>query len=139
MIHELRIYTAESGKMPALLARFRDHTTESGFEKHGITNVGYWLNSIGGRTDELWYIVAFESLAAREQAWASFVADPEWKKVRAESSRPTDHASWAIDIADGGPHHSTRPTSPPCAERQRSRSRLRRSPREPDQENSKPS
>lgn len=84
MIHELRIYTAESGKMPALLARFRDHTLEL-FEKHGITNVGYWLNSIGGRNDELWYIVGFESLAAREQAWASFVTDPEWKKVRAES------------------------------------------------------
>ena len=50
MIHELRIYTAHPGKMGALLARFRDHTTGL-FERHGITNVGYWLNSIGGRSE----------------------------------------------------------------------------------------
>lgn len=84
MIHELRIYTVHPGKMPALLSRFRDHTTEL-FEKHGITNVGYWLNSIGGRNDQLWYIVGFESVAQREDAWASFVSDPDWQKVRAES------------------------------------------------------
>ena len=84
MIHELRIYTAESGKMPALLSRFRDHTTAL-FEKHGISNVGYWLNSIGGRNDELWYIVGFEDLGQRDAAWASFASDPEWKKVRTES------------------------------------------------------
>lgn len=84
MIHELRIYTAHPGKMPALLARFRDHTTEL-FERHGITNVGYWLNTIGGRSDELWYIVGFESLGQRDQAWAEFAADPDWQKARAES------------------------------------------------------
>lgn len=84
MIHELRIYTAHSGKMGALLARFRDHTTEL-FEKHGMTNVGYWMNSIGGRSDELWYILGFEDLAQRDAAWASFQADPDWQKARADS------------------------------------------------------
>ena len=86
MIYELRIYTAMPGKMPALLARFRDYTVDL-FEKHGIKNVGYWLNTIGGRTDELSYFVSFDSLAAREAAWASFVADPDWQRVRAESER----------------------------------------------------
>jgi hypothetical protein len=84
MIHELRIYTVHPGMMGALLARFRDHTTDL-FEKHGITNVGYWLNSIGGRNDQLWYIVGFENLAQRDLAWASFAADPEWQDVRASS------------------------------------------------------
>ena len=55
------------------------------FEKHGIANVGYWLNSIGGRSDELWYIVGFESLAQREQAWAS-------DRVHATRHRPA--ARW---------------------------------------------
>lgn len=86
MIHELRIYTAHPDKMGALLARFRDHTTTI-FERHGISNVGYWLNTIGGRSDELWYIVGFESLAQRETAWESFRNDPEWKQVRAESEK----------------------------------------------------
>ena len=84
MIHELRIYTAHPGKMGAMLARFRDHTMDL-FEKHGISNVGYWTNSIGGRSDELWYIVGFESLAQRETAWASFADDPDWQAARAKS------------------------------------------------------
>lgn len=84
MIYELRIYRAHPGKMRPLLARFRDHTMEL-FERHGITNVGYWLNSVGGRNDELWYIVSFEDHGQRERAWASFAADEEWREVRAAS------------------------------------------------------
>lgn len=86
MIYELRIYRALPGRMPALLARFRDHTCAL-FEKHGITNVGYWTNTIGGRSDELMYLLAYEDLAAREAAWSAFLADPEWQRVRAESER----------------------------------------------------
>ena len=84
MIYELRIYTAMPGKMPALLTRFRDHTCEI-FERHGMKNVGYWLNAVGGRTDELWYILAYDSLAAREKAWESLMADTHWHKIRADS------------------------------------------------------
>lgn len=84
MIYELRTYTANPGKMPALQARFRDHTLAI-FERHGIKNVGYWTNSVGGRSDELVYIVAFEDMAQRDRAWAAFRDDPEWVKVRTES------------------------------------------------------
>lgn len=86
MIHELRIYTANTGKMAALQARFRNHTLGL-FEKHGITNVGYWTNAIGGRSDELWYILGYEDLGARQKAWAAFGADPEWAAVRTESEK----------------------------------------------------
>ena len=84
MIHELRIYTAHPGKMPALQARFRDHTVGI-FERCGIKNVAYWTNSIGGRSDELWYVLAFDDMAQRDQAWAAFMSDPEWREVRAAS------------------------------------------------------
>ena len=50
MIYELRSYYAHPGKMGALQKRFRDHTCKL-FEKHGITNVGYWTNAIGGRNE----------------------------------------------------------------------------------------
>lgn len=86
MIYELRIYRAAPGKLPALLARFRDHTLAL-FEKHGMQNVGYWLNAVGGRSDELWYVLAFEDMGHQEQAWAAFQADPEWQKVKADSER----------------------------------------------------
>ncbi len=84
MIYELRIYTAHPGKMGALMKRFRDVTMEI-FERHGIHNVGYWTNSVGGRSDELWYIVSFESHGQREEAWRSFASDPEWVAARAAS------------------------------------------------------
>lgn len=86
MIYELRNYIAAPGKMPALLDRFKNHTGKL-FAKHGIQEVGYWLNDIGGRSDELIYILAYQSLAHREQAWAAFVADPEWQKIKAETEK----------------------------------------------------
>ncbi len=84
MVHELRIYRAHPGRMPALLQRFTEHTCAL-FEKHGIRNVAYWLNTVGGRNDELWYIVAFDDMGQREKAWASFQADPDWQSARAAS------------------------------------------------------
>ncbi len=86
MLYELRIYTAMPTRLPELLARFRNHTVEL-FAKHGIRNVGYWTNIVGGRNDELWYIVAFEDMAHRERAWSAFATDPEWLEVRAESEK----------------------------------------------------
>ena len=41
-VFEMRTYYASPGKLEALHARFRDHTTKL-FEKHGMTNVGYWV------------------------------------------------------------------------------------------------
>ena len=67
----------------ALQARFRDHTCAL-FEKHGMTNVGYWVNAIGGRSDELWYILGYEDLAAAGRM-GRVRADPEWQRVAAES------------------------------------------------------
>ena len=86
MIHELRIYTAAPGRLPDLMARFRDHTLAL-FEKHGITNVGYWTNAIGGRSDELVYILGFQDLAQRDSSWAAFGSDPEWRAAAAESEK----------------------------------------------------
>jgi hypothetical protein len=86
LIYELRTYTAMPDCMPALQARFRDHTATL-FEKHGIKNVGYWTNLAGGQSDELYYMVAYEDLGARQPAWASFKEDPEWLRVFAESER----------------------------------------------------
>lgn len=84
--YELRIYDAAPGKLDALSARFRGHTLKL-FEKHGMTNVAYWVEqpsekSPGGRVV---YVLAYPDRAAREKSWAAFVADPEWKQVAAAS------------------------------------------------------
>jgi len=86
MIYELRTYEAVTGKMPALHKRFAE-TTLALFARHGIKVVGFWTSDIGGASNELVYMLAYESLADREQRWAAFAADPEWQQKRAESER----------------------------------------------------
>lgn len=83
---ELRTYIAAPGKLDALLARFRDHTTAI-FEKHGISNIGYWVaqDAEGNPTETLVYLVAHPSREAAKESWAAFQADPDWISVRQES------------------------------------------------------
>jgi hypothetical protein len=84
-VFEIRTYTAEDGKLDALNARFRDHTTKL-FEKHGITSIGYWTPADEPRSkNTLIYIVAHPSRDAAKQNWEEFGKDPEWQKVKTES------------------------------------------------------
>lgn len=81
--YELRTYTAAPGRMDDLLARFRNHTVKL-FEKHGLTNVGYWTPV--DRTDNrLIYLLSSPSRDAHESAFREFGADPEWQRVFKES------------------------------------------------------
>ena len=84
-VYELRTYTAAEGKLDALKARFRDHTITI-FKKHGMESIGYWVPQDGDRSkNTLIYIVVHPSREAATKNWAEFQADPEWKKVAAES------------------------------------------------------
>ena len=81
-VFEIRTYTTVEGKLPALLARFRDHTTKL-FEKHGMTNLGYWTPSDGPAAENtLIYIVAHKDRDAAKKSWDDFRNDPEWIKAR---------------------------------------------------------
>ncbi len=82
-IHELRVYEVVPGKMPALHDRFKNITSKM-FEKHGIKVVGYW-EAIVGTSNQLIYLVEWESLAHREQVWDAFASDPEWVAARART------------------------------------------------------
>lgn len=84
-LYELRVYTAAKGKLDPLNTRFRDHTTKL-FEKHGMTNVGYWV-PIENKDEKLYYVLSYPSLDARKQSWAAFLADPAWKMAAAESEK----------------------------------------------------
>ncbi|MEO2090072.1 MAG: NIPSNAP family protein [Gemmataceae bacterium] len=84
LLYELRIYTAEKGKLDALNARFRDHTLKL-FEKHGIKNIGYWVPTTG--EEKLYYIIAHKDKAARDASFKSFGGDPDWQKAAKESEK----------------------------------------------------
>ena len=100
MIYEMRVYELNPGRLDAFLKRFEEVSVPF-FEKHGIRLVGCWkvgelplskeVVTAGGRwkpaggtrfdSDRVAYMVAFESVEARDRAWEAFVHDPEWPKA----------------------------------------------------------
>ena len=88
-VYELRTYTTEAGKLPALHARFRDHTVKL-FEKHGMKNVIYLtpVDAEGKPVDnKLVYLLAHKSQAAAKASFDTFRADPDWKAAREASEK----------------------------------------------------
>lgn len=84
-VFELRTYTAYDGKLPELLARFRDHTMKL-FERHGMSNVGYWVpQDAPASQNTLIYVLAHASRETAKKNWDAFRNDPEWQKVQKQS------------------------------------------------------
>src|SRR5437773_7912757 len=76
-VYELRTYYAAPGKLDDLNARFRDHTMKI-FEKHGMTNIGYWM-PLDNPDHKLIYMISFPSREAARKSWREFGSDPEWQ------------------------------------------------------------
>ena len=83
MIYEQRIYKAVPGKLGAINARFANHTIGF-FEEFNIGMVGFWNDEIGA-SNQLTYILSFDSMADREEKWSAFGAHKPWLEVRAET------------------------------------------------------
>jgi hypothetical protein len=84
-VFELRTYHAVEGKLPELLARFRDHTDHL-FAKHGFQSVAYWTPlDDPQKSNTLIYILQHPSRDAAAANWKAFQDDPEWKTVKAKS------------------------------------------------------
>ena len=96
---EMRTYTTTPGNLPRLLNRFRQHTVAL-FTKHGMRHYGYFTPSPGqpGADDTLIYFLYHTSSEVRKASFSSFVADPEWNKVKALSETA---AGGSLTIPDG--------------------------------------
>jgi hypothetical protein len=81
--YEMRVYYAAPGKLEDLNARFRNHTTKL-FEKHGMSNMGYWV-PLDNPDNKLIYVLSYKNKDAREKAWKDFSADPDWQKAQKAS------------------------------------------------------
>src|SRR5688572_20972129 len=90
MIYEMRTYQCVHGRLPALLKRFETSILPL-WTKHGIRQAGFWTVAIGDSGHKMIFMIAWESLAEREQKWATFQADPELSRSRGDSEQ------------DGGP------------------------------------
>jgi len=84
-VYELRLYRVSEGKMDALIARFGDHT-DAIFKRHNMKSIGYWRPEDAPYSQNLFvYILEHPSREEAGKNWAAFQADPEWKKVKADS------------------------------------------------------
>ena len=77
-LYEMRVYYTNEGKLDALHARFRDHTMAL-FEKHGMTNVGYFVPTGDNPEQKLIYFLAYPDREARDASWKAFLDDPDWQ------------------------------------------------------------
>ena len=123
-VFELRTYTTPEGKLDDLQARFRDHTIDL-FERHGMTNIGYWTpQDTPSSSNTLIYIIAhngrlqayqpgsrkhFRGPATPEnlRQWLGIPLSPKevvnvlWAEVAASGEGAQVRAAW--DGSGGGP------------------------------------
>ena len=81
----MRTYETIPGQLQKLNDRF-EHVTLNYFEKYNIRAIGFWTEDVGAN-NRLVYLLAFDSLAQRDEAWARFRADEERIKAFAESEK----------------------------------------------------
>jgi hypothetical protein len=82
VIYEIRIYESVPGKAEVLRQRFKREVIPR-MPRHGIELVGAFTSA--AEDGKLTYMTRFADDGARQKAWASFGADPEWKAVKAAS------------------------------------------------------
>lgn len=103
--YEMRVYYAAPGKLADLNNRFRTNTTRI-FEKHGMTNIGYW-EPIDNPENKLIYFLAYPSKEARDASWKAFGSDPEWKAVakasEANGRLVSKVETWYLEATDYSP------------------------------------
>lgn len=107
--YEMRVYYSPPGKLDELHARFKNHTMAL-FEKHGMTNVGYWV-PVDNKENKLVYILSYPSREARNASWKAFMADPAWQSAWKASEKNGTLVSKVEEIFMGTTDYSPAPTA----------------------------
>ncbi|MEM7124043.1 MAG: NIPSNAP family protein [Pseudomonadota bacterium] len=84
MIHELRIYEIFDNTREAFHARFRDHAARL-MADHGFTILAMW-EAETDRGPEFVYLLAWPDDATRQEAWKTFMANPEWQRIKRDTA-----------------------------------------------------
>ena len=88
---EVRRYTANPGKLDALVQRMRESETKL-FENHGMKGVFYSVAADAPDSQNTFiYVLSHASRDAAKKSWDDFRNDPSWKSLR-----DTSEASGAL-------------------------------------------
>jgi len=83
---EMRVYHSPTWRqLRALHERFAGPEIPL-FHKAGVNPMVYLETMAGPNMPNLTYFIPFAGLAEREKAWTAFQSDPEWHRVRKEST-----------------------------------------------------
>jgi hypothetical protein len=83
-IFELRTYTVNEGKLPALVKQFKDQLPL--FEKNGMPAIFYAVGAEEPRSNDTFiYVLAHESREAARKSWSAFVSDPVFRAAAREA------------------------------------------------------
>jgi len=80
-IFELRIYESHSDRAHRKKVEMFDVGETAIFKRTGLRPVFFGSTLVGARLPNLTYMLVFDDMAARDAAWKTFIADPEWKKL----------------------------------------------------------
>ena len=106
---EVRMYTVNrarvgtgtfNGSINELHQRFREQEIAI-FKKHGAEIVGVWQHL--GNPDTLVWMLAYRDRAHREEVWAKFAADPDWKALSSKYSVPIGANVFMMSPTDYSP------------------------------------
>lgn len=106
---EVRMYTVDrarvgtgtfNGAIDELHQRFREKEVAI-FQKHGAEIVGVWQHL--GNPDTLVWMLAYRDRAHRDDVWAKFAADPDWKALASKYSVPIGANVFMMSPTDYSP------------------------------------
>jgi hypothetical protein len=80
-IFELRTYESHSEKAHLKKVEMFNNGEIAIFRRTGLRPVFFGRTLIGSKLPNLTYMLTFDDIAARDKNWATFIADPEWKKL----------------------------------------------------------
>lgn len=83
-IFELRTYEAHNVKASKRKIKMFDDAEIAIFRRCKMRPVFFGETIVGRNLPNLTYMLAFDDMTARDQAWRTFGADPEWQKLRAQ-------------------------------------------------------
>jgi hypothetical protein len=111
---EIRMYSADpnrvgqagpggatfAGGINELHQRFREKEVAI-FQKHGAEIVGVWQHL--GDPNTLVWMLAYRDRAHREDVWAKFAADPDWKALQSKYMVPLMANTFMMSATDFSP------------------------------------
>lgn len=83
-VFEMRIYESDNFMTLAKKVDMFNRGEVAAFRRSGMLPVFFGQAIVGPNMPNLTYMLAYDSMAHREETWRAFGQDPEWRKLRVE-------------------------------------------------------